>query len=66
VITSYYLRDSGNKLATPLPPTTTTGIIKIALAIVVQSSGTAYPQVFPRKFPVRSPYVRYNFTSRVP
>ena len=41
VITSYNLRDSENKLAIPLPRT----IIKIALAIVVQSSGTAYPRL---------------------
>ena len=39
-ITSYILRNSDNKLAIPLPRT----ITKIALAIVVQSSGTVYPQ----------------------
>ena len=38
-ITSYILRNSDNKLAIPLPRT----ITKIALAIVVQSSGTVYP-----------------------
>ena len=41
VITSYNLRDSVNKLAIPLPRT----ITKIALAIVVQSSGTVYPHL---------------------
>ena len=41
VITSYKLRDSDGKLAVPLPRT----ITKIALAIVVQFSGTVYPQL---------------------
>ena len=41
VITSYNLRDSDGKLAVPLPRT----ITKIALAIVVQFSGTVYPQL---------------------
>ena len=41
VITSYNLRDSDGKLAIPLPRT----ITKIALAIVVQFSGTVYPQL---------------------
>ena len=41
VITSYNLRDSDNKLAIPLPRT----ITKTALTIVVQSSGTVYPQL---------------------
>ena len=41
VITSYILRDSDNKLAIPLSRT----ITKIALAIVVQSSGTVYSQL---------------------
>ena len=36
MITSYILRDSDGKLAVPLPRT----ITKIALAIVVQFSGT--------------------------
>ena len=40
-ITSYILRNSDNKLAIPLPRT----ITKIALAIVVQSSGKVYPQL---------------------
>ena len=41
VITSYNLRDSDNKLTIPLPRT----ITRIALAIVVQFSGTVYPQL---------------------
>ena len=41
VITSYNLRDSDGKLAVPLPRT----ITKITLAIVVQFSGTVYPQL---------------------
>ena len=41
VITSYNLRDSDGKLAIPLRRT----ITKIALAIVVQFSGTVYPQL---------------------
>jgi len=41
VIASYNLRYSENKLAFPLPRTK----FKLALAIVVQSSGTAYPQL---------------------
>ena len=41
MITSYNLRDSDGKLAAPLPRT----ITKIALAIVVQFSGTVYPQL---------------------
>ena len=41
VITSYNLRDSDGKLAVPLPRT----ITKIALAIVVQFSGTVYPRL---------------------
>ena len=41
MITSYNLRDSDNKLAIPLPRT----ITKTASAIVVQSSGTVYPQL---------------------
>ena len=41
VVTSYNLRDSDGKLAIPLPRT----ITKIALAIVVQSSGIVYPQL---------------------
>ena len=40
-ITSYNLSDSDGKLAIPLPRT----ITKIALAIVVQFSGTVYPQL---------------------
>ena len=42
VITSYNLHDSDNKLAIPL---IRTNYSKIALAIVVQSSGTVYPQL---------------------
>ena len=42
VITSYNLHDSDNKLAIPL---IRTSYSKIALAIVVQSSGTVYPQL---------------------
>ena len=40
MITSYNLRDSA-QIAVPLPRT----ITKIALAIVVQFSGTVYPQL---------------------
>ena len=39
-VVTYNLRDSDGKLAIPLPRT----ITKIALAIVVQFSGTVYPQ----------------------
>ena len=42
VITSYNLRDSDNKLAIPLPRT---NHYKNSLPIVVQSSGTVYPQL---------------------
>ena len=42
VITSHNMRDSDNKLAIPLPRTS---ITRIALAIVVQFSGTVYPQL---------------------
>jgi len=42
VITSYNLRDSQNKLAIPL---TRTNYYRNSFAIVVQSSGTAYPQL---------------------
>ena len=41
VLTSYNLRDSDGKLTVPLPRT----ITKIALAIVVQFSGTVYHQL---------------------
>ena len=41
VITSYNLRDSDGKIAIPWPHT----ITKIASAIMVQFSGTAYPQL---------------------
>ena len=41
VVTSYNLCDSDGRLAIPLPRT----ITKIALAIVVQFSGTIYPQL---------------------
>ena len=42
MITSYDLRDSDGKLAVPLPRTY---YYKNALAIVVQFSGTVYPQL---------------------
>ena len=42
LITAYNLRDSDGKLAIPLPRT---NYYKIALAIVVQFSGTVYPQL---------------------
>ena len=45
VITSYILRDSDNKLAIPFSQT----ITKIALAIVVQSSGTVYSQLLDKQ-----------------
>ena len=41
VVTSCNFRNSDNELAIPLPRT----ITKIALAMVVQSSGTVYPQL---------------------
>ena len=40
-VITYNLRDSDGKLPVPLPRT----ITKIALAIVVQISGTVYPQL---------------------
>ena len=48
MITSYNLRDSDGKLAVPLPRT----ITKIALAIVVQFSGTVYPSSRYEKLPL--------------
>ena len=47
MITFYNFRDSDNKLAIPLPHT----ISKIALSIVVQSSGTVYPQPLGKQHP---------------
>jgi len=48
VITSYNFRDSDNKLAISLYVLT---ITKIALPLVVQSSGTVYPQLLGKQHP---------------